>query len=154
MDDIVHMECALAEAEKAARRGEVPVGAVLVLDGLAVCAGNAVIEHNDPTAHAEILAMRAAASQVGNYRLTGATLYCTIEPCIMCMAAAVHARVGRVVYGAADDKWGGAKSLYALGADPRLNHAIEVEGGVLEDRCRAIIQEFFQNRRREAEKSR
>jgi tRNA(adenine34) deaminase len=143
------MQMALACAARAGASGEVPVGAVLVLDeaDLVIEAQNSVIESCDPTAHAEMNAMRAAASRTGNYRLGGAVLYSTIEPCLMCMGAAVHARIRMVVYGAPDPKWGGAGSLYSFGDDRRLNHAIEVIGGVLEAPCREIVQDFFRIKR-------
>ncbi len=148
MEDQDYMEMALREAVEAGRRGEVPVGAAVVLpDGRVALAGNRTIGDCDPTAHAEILALREAARLSGNYRLAGGELFCTIEPCIMCMGAMVHARLARVVYGAPDPRWGGAESLYALGSDPRLNHSLAVAGGVLSDRCRELIQSFFRQRR-------
>ncbi|MDI6797987.1 MAG: nucleoside deaminase [Desulfatibacillaceae bacterium] len=127
-----------------------PVGAVMVLEGanLVIEARNSVIASSDPTAHAEINAMREAAARTGNYRLVGAVLYSTIEPCLMCMGAAVHARISTVVYGAPDPKWGGAGSLYDFGQDSRLNHCVEVIGGVLEASCRKIMQDFFQPKRK------
>ena len=143
------MALALAEARRAWEIQEVPVGAVLVSasgEVLAATHNRAIIER-DPSAHAEILALRAAAQKLQNYRLLNTTLYVTIEPCIMCMGAIVHARVARLVFGAADPKWGGAGSLYDLAADPRLNHRIETVRGVLEDDCRRLIQDFFRSRR-------
>ena len=148
-DDRHYMRLALAAAEKAGQRGEVPVGAVLVAaDGqtLAV-AGNRCVEASDPSGHAEMLAMRAAARCIGNYRLAGTTLYSTIEPCIMCMGAAIHARITRVVYGAPDPKWGAAGSMYNFCTDRRLNHCIQITAGVLADRCRVLMQDFFRARR-------
>lgn len=143
------MRQAIAEAHQAAREDEVPVGAVLV-DGKGTVfakAHNQTIASCDPTAHAEMLALRSAAKALGNYRLVGTILYVTIEPCIMCIGALLHARVARIVYGAKDPKWGAAGSCYDLAADPRLNHIIDVRGGILEDECRGLIQAFFQNKR-------
>jgi tRNA(adenine34) deaminase len=143
------MRQAIAEAHQAAREDEVPVGAVLV-DGNGTVfakAHNQTIASCDPTAHAEMLALRSAAKALGNYRLVGTILYVTIEPCIMCIGALLHARVERIVYGAKDPKWGAAGSCYDLAADPRLNHIIDVRGGILEDECRGLIQAFFQNKR-------
>ena len=143
------MRLALAEAKKAGQNDEVPIGAVLVSgDGsLLAEACNQTIRRCDPTAHAEILTLRQAASKTGNYRLTGAVLYVTIEPCAMCMGALIHARIARLVYGARDPKWGAAGSLYNLAADERFNHQIEVIAGVCESECRALMQEFFRSRR-------
>lgn len=145
----LHMRRALAEARAAGRLEEVPVGSVIVAaDGeILAAAGNRTIAHCDPTAHAEILALRAAARRVGNYRLLNTTLYVTIEPCVMCMGALVHARVARLVYGCADPRWGAAGSLYDLASDRRLNHRVEVVAGVLEAECRELIQTFFRERR-------
>ena len=137
---------ALAEAAQAA--GEVPVGAVLVIDDEVVAgAANAPIRLHDPTAHAEILTLRAAGERVGNYRLPGSTLYVTLEPCPMCAAAMVHARVQRLVYAAADPKTGAAGSVMDLARDPRLNHRLEVAGGVLADQASALLKDFFRARR-------
>lgn len=145
------MKLALAEAEKAALRGEVPVGAVLVDDsGVIGAGGNSPITECDPTAHAEILALRAAATLRHNYRLPDATLYVTLEPCLMCMGALLHARVKRLVYGATDPKGGAAHSLYTVGDDPRLNHRIEVVGGVLAEECALLLKDFFRRRRENA----
>jgi tRNA(adenine34) deaminase len=142
------MREALALAESAATQGEVPVGAVLVVDGKIVAgAANAPISRNDPTAHAEILALRAAGERVGNYRLPGTTLYVTLEPCPMCAAAMVHARVERLVYGAADPKTGAAGSAFDLARDSRLNHRIAVTGGVLAVETARLLQDFFRERR-------
>lgn len=142
------MRAALGEARRGFDAGEVPVGAVLVLDGEIVGRGfNRPIGSHDPTAHAEVVAMRAAASTVGNYRLTGATLYVTIEPCLMCVGAMVHARVGTLVFGAPEPKAGAVVSSCRAHELPSLNHRIEVIGGVLEEDCRALIQEFFKTRR-------
>ena len=144
------MALALAEAAAAEDEGEVPVGAVLVSGDGAVLARahNRVITLNDPSAHAEILTLRAACTALGNYRLPGTTLYATVEPCPMCMGALIHARVAAVVYGAPDPKWGAAGSLYDLSCDDRLNHRIAVTAGVLENRCRERIQNFFRRRRK------
>jgi tRNA(Arg) A34 adenosine deaminase TadA len=142
------MDEALREAAAAGDRGEVPIGAVVVVDGRLVArAGNNSIAHHDPTAHAEILALRAAAAAARNYRLPGASLYVTVEPCAMCVGAALHARVARLVYGCADPKAGAAGSVVDLTADPRLNHAIAVTSGVGEDEARRLLQEFFRARR-------
>jgi tRNA(adenine34) deaminase len=143
------MKLALAEARHAAEEDEVPVGAVLVAeDGTVLAkARNQTISLCDPTAHAEILALRGAAKKLGNYRLLGTTLYVTIEPCVMCMGALVHARVRALVYGAKDPKWGGAGSCYDLASDCRLNHTIQVQGGVLEQECKQLMQAFFREKR-------
>ncbi len=146
--DFDFMDQALALASGAARDGEVPVGAVLVLDGeLVAAAGNAPIGLNDPTAHAEIRVLRAAGERLGNYRLTGSTLYVTLEPCPMCAAAMVHARVERLVYGAADPKTGAAGSVMNLLQDARLNHQVDVMPGVRADQAGALLREFFRERR-------
>ena len=144
-----YMRLALAEAERAARLGEVPVGAVLVLGDEVVGRGaNAPIVSCDPTAHAEILALREAGSRVRNYRLSGATLYCTVEPCLMCLGAALHARVARVVYGAADPKIGATGSLETLrGGGGSFNHRFDVIPEVLADEAAALMTEFFRERR-------
>ncbi len=142
------MRAALEQALEAGRRGEVPVGAVVVVDGEMVGAGfNQPIGAQDPTAHAEIVAMRDAAKQLGNYRLRGATLYVTIEPCQMCVGAMVHARVARVVYGTREPKAGAIESAMRAHEHPALNHRITATGGVLEEECRAVIQEFFREKR-------
>ena len=137
------MSLALDEARKAHEAGEVPVGAVVLLDGEVVGTGfNQPISAHDPTAHAEIVALRAAAARVGNYRLTGATLYVTVEPCLMCVGAMVHARIGLVVYGAAEPKAGAVMSMTRAHELPNLNHRLQVLGGVLErsaaTSCRAF----------------
>jgi tRNA(adenine34) deaminase len=149
--DFRWMGLALAEAERASLRGEVPVGAVLI-DGSGIIGtgGNSPIGQCDPTAHAEILALRAAATLRHNYRLPDATLYVTLEPCLMCMGALLHARVKRLVYGAADPKGGAAHSLYSIGNDPRLNHRIEVVGGILAEECALLLKDFFRRRRENA----
>jgi tRNA(adenine34) deaminase len=142
------MRLALEQAEAARRAGEVPVGAVVVVDGEVVGTGhNQPIGSHDPTAHAEIVAMRDAARRLGNYRLTGSTLYVTVEPCMMCVGAMVHARVGTLVYGAAEPKAGAVVSTQRAHEHSALNHRLEVIGGVLEDECRAVLQQFFQERR-------
>jgi tRNA(adenine34) deaminase len=146
-----YMETAIAEAEKAGQRDEVPVGAVVVDESgtILAAAHNLTISMADPTAHAEILALRRAASNISNYRLLGTTLYATVEPCIMCMGAIIHARVSRVVFGAPDPKWGAAVSLYRFSEDNRLNHSPEIVGGVCEDQCRELMQSFFRKKRAE-----
>ncbi|MFZ5453773.1 MAG: tRNA adenosine(34) deaminase TadA [Thermodesulfobacteriota bacterium] len=147
--DFHYMGAALDQAREGLAAGEVPVGALLVgEDGeILARAYNRPIGLSDPTAHAEVLALRAAAARLGNYRLPGTTVYVTIEPCIMCVGALLQARVKRLVFGAADPKGGACVSLYRLPADPRLNHRLEVTGGVREEECRALLQEFFQARR-------
>ena len=142
------MRRALAEAMRARALGEVPVGAVVVRDGAVLAAGcNRPIAAIDPTAHAEIEALRAAALATGNYRLTGATLYVTIEPCLMCVGAMIHARLGLVVYGAAEPKAGALVSAARAHGMPGLNHRLDVVGGVLEADCRALLQDFFKAKR-------
>jgi tRNA(adenine34) deaminase len=142
------MRLAIAEAARARDRGEVPVGAVVVMGGDVISAGfNQPISTHDPTAHAEIVAMRAAATAVGNYRLTGATLYVTIEPCQMCVGAMIHARIGLVVYGAAEPRAGALASALRAHETPGLNHRLAVIGGVLADECRVAMQDFFKQRR-------
>jgi tRNA(adenine34) deaminase len=144
------MQLALFEAVKAGQIDEVPVGAILVDQAGQVlsAAYNRTVSLHDPTAHAEILALRKAAERLGNYRLVGTTLYVTIEPCIMCMGAIVHARVKRVVFGTPDPKWGGAGSLYNLALDQRLNHRPEIIQGICQDQCRSLIQDFFRQKRK------
>ena len=138
---------ALAEAESALASGEVPVGAVITMDGAVLAADhNSPILMRDPTAHAEILAIRKAARIRENYRLGGATLYVTIEPCVMCAGAIIHARIARLVFGAADPK-GGALSLYGIPGDKKLNHSLSVTGGVLEEECGKILSRFFREKR-------
>jgi tRNA(adenine34) deaminase len=147
-DDVTWMREALSEAVRAESLGEVPIGAVVVLNGALIGRGhNAPIALYDPTAHAEIQALRAAARQVGNYRLVGATVYVTVEPCLMCMGALLHARVRRVVFGCHDPKGGAAGSLYDLSHDTRLNHQLAVTAGVAEEECRALLQRFFHRKR-------
>ncbi len=147
-DHLDFMRAALDQARRAFEAGEVPVGAVIVLDGAVVGRGyNRPISANDPTAHAEVAALRDAAAAIGNYRLVGSTLYVTIEPCLMCVGAMVHARVETLVFGAPEPKAGAVVSTCRAHEFPWLNHRIEVVPGVLEDECRAVIQEFFQGKR-------
>jgi len=143
------MGMALAQAEKAGQSGEVPVGAILVSENGSVLAAtcNQTIARTDPTAHAEMLAIREAALKINNYRLLNTTLYVTVEPCIMCMGAVVHARLSTVVFGARDPRWGAAGSLYNFTDDKRLNHRVEIIAGVLEKDCRTLIQTFFRAKR-------
>ena len=142
------MRLALDEARRAEAAGEVPVGAVVVFDGQVVGRGfNQPIGAVDPTAHAEIVALRDAARGVGNYRLTNAVMYVTIEPCLMCVGALVHARIGTLVFGAAEPKAGAVVSTVRALEIPTLNHKVEAIGGVLEDDCRDMVQEFFKTRR-------
>ena len=147
-EDAAFMGLALAEAQRAGARGEVPIGAVVVLDGRVIASGhNQPIASRDPTAHAEVVALRAAARVMKNYRLPGAALYATVEPCPMCCGAALHARLARVVYGAPDPKAGAARSLYRLLDDPRMNHAVAVTGAVRSDESGALLREFFEAKR-------
>jgi len=142
------MREALEEARLGLTAGEVPVGAVVVIEGVVVArAHNAPISRSDPTAHAEVLALREAASKAGNYRLTAATLYATVEPCAMCSGAALQARVARVVFGAPDPKAGAMGSVHRLHDDPRLNHRMAVTGGVLAGDSAKLLSEFFETRR-------
>lgn len=142
------MEEALREAQRALEAGEVPVGGVVVCDGKVVGRGwNRVIADNDPTAHAEVIALREAGEALGNYRLGQCELFATIEPCAMCAAALVHARIKRLVYGADDPKAGAVKSVIPVVNHPQLNHKIEVQGGVLAGRCADMLQAFFRERR-------
>ena len=142
------MRRALELAQHAGQTGEIPVGAVLVLDGDVIGEGwNQPIVTHDPSAHAEMVALRAAAQHLKNYRLTGATLYVTLEPCAMCAGAIVHARIARVVYGAPDPKAGAAGSVFSLLDSDRLNHRAEVVGGVLAGECGEMLRRFFQARR-------
>lgn len=146
-DDIYFMKLALEEAEKADRLDEVPIGAVLVLDGKLVARGhNNPIRRNDPTAHAEIQALRSAGEWLHNYRMPESTLYVTLEPCLMCFGALVQARVARVVFGASDPKVG-VSQIQAQLERVNLNHRLQWQGGLLEDECRAVLQAFFQRRR-------
>ena len=139
---------ALRQAEHARTGQEVPVGAVVVYQGRIVGRGcNRSIKDSDPSAHAEIIAMRAAARSLSNYRLPDTTLFVTLEPCVMCVGAILHARIKRLVFGAHDPKTGAAGSVFDLLVDPRHNHAVEVTGGVLEKECSRLLKEFFQQRR-------
>ena len=148
-DDINWMEQALEQAERAAAQNEVPVGAVLVRDGLLLGrGGNSPISENDPTAHAEINAIRQAAETLGNYRL-GGTIYVTLEPCLMCMGAIIHSRIERLVFGTRDPKTGAAESVYQIGGDKRLNHTLNIQGGLLEVRCSRLLKDFFRQRRQD-----
>src|SRR5437667_4790750 len=147
--DEQYMDLALAEALKAESAGEVPVGAIVVAGGAVVGRGfNQPISTNDPTAHAEMVALREAARHLGNYRLSKVTMYCTVEPCVMCAGAMVHARIARLVFGAPDPKAGSAGSIYNVLTDPRLNHRVDVFSGVREAECSALLQHFFASRRR------
>lgn len=142
------MRQALQRAEQAREQGEVPVGAVIVANDKIIGEGwNRPISLNDPTAHAEICALREAAGYLSNYRITGATLYVTLEPCVMCSGALIHARVARVVYGATDPKAGAAGSVFEVLGTDRLNHRIEVTGGVLAGECGHLLSDFFRQRR-------
>jgi len=143
------MRVALAEARAGLAAGEVPVGAVVVVGDVIVGqAHNAPIGLVDPSAHAEVLALREAARKIGNYRLPDATLFSTLEPCTMCCGAVIQARLARVVYGAPDPRAGAIESLYRLLDDPRLNHRVEALGGVIADECGALLREFFETKRR------
>lgn len=143
------MRVALAEARAGLAAGEVPVGAVVVVGGVIVGqAHNAPIGLVDPSAHAEVLALREAARKIGNYRLPDATLFATLEPCAMCCGAVIQARLARVVYGAPDPRAGAIESVHRLLDDPRLNHRVETLGSVLADECGALLREFFETKRR------
>ena len=149
-EDVRYMREALELARKGWDAGEVPVGAVVVLDGEIVGRGfNQPITSHDPTAHAEVVALRDAAARLGNYRLVGATLYVTMEPCVMCAGAILHARLARVVYGAKEYKTGAHGSIIDVFAEPRLNYHCEIAGGVLADECAAMISGFFEARRQQ-----
>jgi len=146
---IEFMKLALNEADKAKTMGEIPIGAVLVAenDELLAAEHNQTIMIKDPTAHAEILALRSAAAKVRNYRLLNTTLYVTVEPCPMCMGALLHARVSRVVFGTRDPKWGAAGSLYNLAGDHRFNHQPEIIEGICKNECKILMQDFFREKR-------
>jgi tRNA(adenine34) deaminase len=147
--DAQWMRQALVAASEARERGEIPIGTCIVADGeLLAVAGNRTITDQDPTAHAEIIALREAAHKVGNHRLTKAVVYSTIEPCVMCAGALIQARVKRLVYGAHDERAGAVESRFGVCNTDFLNHRIEVSHGVMEHECRAIMQEFFRERRR------
>jgi tRNA(adenine34) deaminase len=143
------MDLAIEQAIKANQLGEVPIGAVLVdkQNNILSAAHNQTVGMSDPTAHAEILALRAGGNKLGNYRLLNTTLYVTIEPCLMCMGAIVHARVYQVVFGARDPKWGAVGSLYNFAEDDRLNHRVDVVSGICETACVQLMQRFFQQKR-------
>lgn len=146
--DELFMREALVEAVRAEKAGEVPVGAVIVIDGSVVArAHNAPISSGDPTAHAELLALRAAATAIGNYRLSDADLYVTLEPCPMCAGAFVHARLRRLIFGARDLRFGGVRSKFRIADSEILNHRVEVVEGVLASECIALLREFFAARR-------
>jgi len=148
MDDVTAMRAALVEARRAIEHGDVPVGAIVVRDGVVIAsAGNQREQLNDPSAHAEVLALRAAAAHLGTWRLDDCTLYVTLEPCVMCTGAIINARVGTVVFGAPDLKAGAMGSLYNIAADPRLNHEPAVRHGVLAEECASLLHEFFSKRR-------
>lgn len=146
--NIDYMQMALDLARQAALNGEVPVGAIVVKNGVVIGRGaNAPISLHDPSAHAEIIAMRQAALQLGNYRLVNCTLYVTLEPCAMCCGAMQHARIAKLVYGASDPKTGACGSVVNLMSEPKLNHHCEVVGGILADECGAVLSAFFKQRR-------
>ena len=148
MTDADYMCAALELANQAQAAGEVPVGAVVVQDGVIIGRGfNAPISRHDPSAHAEMLALRDAAQRLGNYRLVGCELFVTLEPCLMCAGAIMHARIARVVYGASDPKTGACGSVLNMFAEPRLNHHAEVTGGVLAEECGTMLSQFFALRR-------
>jgi tRNA(adenine34) deaminase len=144
------MKIALSEAQRALKKGEVPIGAVLIAANHRVLAAahNQTITLNDPTAHAEILALRSAAAKMGNYRLLNTILYVTVEPCPMCMGAVIHARVSQVIFGTRDPKWGAVGSMYDFAADQRFNHQPEIIEGVCKADCKALIQGFFRQKRK------
>jgi len=147
-NDEKFMDIAIEEALLASAKGEIPVGAVVTLgDNILARSHNNAISMNDPSAHAEILAIRQAATTVGNYRLIGTTLYVTLEPCIMCAGSIIQARIQRVVFGADDSKGGGVVSLYGILDDKRLNHSVEVKSGVKKDACAEILSRFFREKR-------
>ena len=147
--DELFMRMAIEEALKAGERGEVPVGAVIVNEhqNVLAAAGNNCICESDPSGHAEMVSMRLAGKKTGNYRLLNTTMYVTIEPCVMCAGALVHARVGRLVYGASDPKTGGVVSCYQIGGDSKLNHQLNVEGGVMAKECAELVTSFFKKKR-------
>lgn len=147
-DDLYYLRAAIAEAEAAERDGEVPVGAVVVHEGEIIARGNnRVLRDSDPTAHAEIVAMRAAGAVLSNYRLEGCTLYTTLEPCAMCAGAILHARIARLVYAASDPKAGACGSVLSVMNHPQLNHKAEVVSGLLAEECGAMLTDFFRRRR-------
>jgi tRNA(adenine34) deaminase len=148
IEDLEAMQAALAEARLAGEAGEVPIGAVVVRDGVIIARGqNRVLRNLDPTAHAEIVALRAAAAALGNYRLPGCTLYVTLEPCAMCAGAMIHARIDRLVFAAADPKAGAAGSVLSVVNHPQLNHRMQVEQGILGEEAAEMLRNFFRERR-------
>jgi tRNA(adenine34) deaminase len=148
IDDQQAMEAALAEARQAAEAGEVPIGALIVLDGAIIARGqNRVLRDNDPTAHAEIVALRAAAQALGNYRLNGCTLYVTLEPCAMCAGAMIHARLDKLVFAADDPKAGACGSVVSVLNHPKLNHRMWAERGILAEESAELLRSFFRDRR-------
>lgn len=148
MTDAEAIEAALEEARQAAEAGEVPIGAVIVQEGAILArAQNRVLRDNDPTAHAEIVALRAAAAALGNYRLLGCTLYSTLEPCAMCAGAMIHARIDRLVFSAADPKAGAAGSVLEVLNHPKLNHQLQVEQGIAAEESSELLRNFFRDRR-------
>jgi tRNA(adenine34) deaminase len=150
-EDEIYMRLAVEEAKQAAASGEVPVGAIVVKDGVVIGrGGNSPIDTHDPTAHAEIAALRDAAKNLGNYRLVGCSLYVTLEPCAMCTGAIQHARITRLVYGANDPKTGACGSVVNLMAEPKLNHHTEVSSGILASECAALLTEFFSAKRKKS----
>ena len=154
MSDAIYMHQAISQARHAWALGEVPVGALVVRDGVVIATGfNRPIANHDPTAHAEIMALRAAATILGNYRLPGCELYVTLEPCVMCAGAMMHARLARVVYGASDPKTGAGGSVVNLFEQDKLNHHTELTGGVLAEECGTLLKQFFAERRLAQQKS-
>ncbi|MDR3726085.1 MAG: tRNA adenosine(34) deaminase TadA [Terracidiphilus sp.] len=148
IDDQEAMQAALAQARLAAEGGEVPIGAVVVHEGAIVASGqNRVLRDSDPTAHAEIVALRTAGAAIGNYRLNGCTLYVTLEPCAMCAGAMIHARLDRLVFAATDPKAGAAGSVLSVLNHPQLNHQMQVEQGILADEAAELLRSFFRERR-------
>jgi len=147
--DELFMKQAIEEARKAGERGEVPVGAVIVDEhqNVLAAAGNNCIDESDPSGHAEMVTMRLAGKKTGNYRLLNTAMYVTIEPCVMCAGAMIHARVDRLVYGASDTKTGGVVSCYQIGGDSKLNHQLNVEGGVMAEECAELLSSFFKKKR-------
>jgi len=149
LEDDKFMRAALLQAKLAARKDEVPVGAVIVQDGIIIARAHNLRESSkDPSAHAELLAIRKAAKKLGGWRLTGCTLYVTLEPCPMCCGAAINARLTRIVYGAPDAKAGCCDTLYQLCSDDRFNHQVNITGGVLAEQCGSVLSEFFKNKRK------
>ena len=147
--DELFMRMALEEARKAGEREEVPVGAVIIDENQNVLAvaGNNTIGESDPAGHAEMVAMRTAGKKIGNYRLLNTSIYVTIEPCVMCAGTMIHARIGRLIYGASDPKAGGVVSCYQVGGDSKLNHQFNIEGGVLAEECAELLTSFFKKKR-------